>query len=204
MLMAMNGLVWAAVPPALVAGAFWFIRKNGLPVPAGTFGILFTTVPLAWGSFYFFCQKKYRTAFSTMIVSMLFFSSLSYGWLLPQIETAISSKKWAEKYGKSAEGHSTVYLLTSKMFVRGFSYYSGNSHIGVFSGKPGGGFYTPHPIRIISDAQELAKINTGKLPVYFLLRKKEWNFLKTIVGKQDSLSVLEDTPQRMWVRLDRA
>ncbi len=200
-LIGVKALTWGVFPVALVAGTFWFTGKNGVSAYTALIFISLTVVPLCWVSFYLFCQKKYGWAFGGMVLSMLFLSTLSFGWLLPQIETVISSKKWAEKYKKFSK-QSSAYLLASKMFVRGFSFYTGNPDISVFSGKFDGDFYTAPPIQIVSDARGLSLMATAGVPIYLLLRKKEWNFLKTIVDGRYSLFILEDTPQQMWVRLE--
>ena len=200
-LIGMNALVWAVLPSLLVAGTFLYAQKNGVEAHRPLLFIALTMVPFLWASFYFFCWKKYHAAFVSTVLSMLFLSGLSFSWLLPQIEPAISSKQWAERYEKSVQGRPESGLLTSKMFVRGVSFYTDHPDIGVFSGKPDGGFYTPHPIPVISDAEGLSHLASGA-PLYLLLREKEWKLLNSLNEGHYSLSTLEVTPPRRWVRLD--
>ena len=201
-LIGMNAILWGVFPAGLVAGAFQFSVKNGVAAPIPLFFIALTMVPLLWTAFYLFCRKKFPAAFVSTLFSMLFLSCLCFGWLLPHIESAISSKQWAKSYQQSGPGRSGAGFLTSKMFLRGASFYTENPSIGVFSEKPRGGFYTSHPISIISDADGLSRMAAGGSPVYLLLREKEWKFLNKINNSRFSISILEATPPRRWMRLD--
>lgn len=197
-----NFLVWAVLPSALVVGAFRFTGKNGDHAHTPLIFISLTMIPLLWASFYLLCKKKYQTAFSVAILAMIFLSMLSFGWLLPKIEDMISSKKWAKGYEKYSAAQPGAELLTSKMFLRGMSFYSENPRVGVLSGQPDAGFYTPHPIDVISDAEGLSRMTDSGAPVYLLLREKEWKFLNNLDQGRYSLFVLEAANGKKWVRLE--
>ncbi len=199
----LNALVWGSASAAFPAVCFLFGRTNGLHLAGSALWIAVAMIPFSGISIYLFAQKKYPAAFSSMILLMFFLTGVSFGLLLPQIEPVISSKKWAEWYQKTTQDQPNAYLLISKMYVRGLSFYTGNPNIGVFSDRQDGDFYTRPPIRIVSDAKGLLAISSEKFPVYFLLRKKEWEFLKSMVDRRAVLTVLENRGQQIAARLDQ-
>lgn len=198
----LNAVVWGLAPAVLAAGAYFFAADQEVPIffPLGVISL--TVIPLLWAALFLFNKKKMTAAFLTALSSVVIFSVLSFGWMLPQAAKVFSSKRWAEDYGNLSGVKKSGIFLGSKMFVRGMTYYAGLKNVGVFSGQPNGGFYTPHPIPIFSNAKELLDIKEGRFPVYLLIRKKELRHLREGLEPGFSISVLEQSPFRTLVRLD--
>ena len=135
---------------------------------------------------------------------MVFFSGISFGWLLPKADAAFSSRKDVASYERLVQPDNQNFLLASKLFVRGVSYYTGDKHIGVLIEDPKRAFYTKHAIPILSTREDLLKIGGHQFPVYCFLRQKELKLLRRIADSGFSISVLETNGQRCLVRLDRA
>ena len=197
-----NSAVWGLAPVSLVAGAFFFAADQELPIFKPIAAIALTMIPLSWAALYFFFEKSMPTAYFSIITAVTIFSGLSFGWMMPEAGQAFSSKRWAQDYGHLGSGAPNGLFLASKMFVRGMTFYSGLKNVGVFSGQPKGGFYTPHPIPIFSAAKDFLKLKKGEFPVYFLIRKKELRHLREGLEPGFSVSVLEQSPLRILAKLE--
>jgi len=194
---------WVVSPVALAAGAYFFAEQKDIPIAAPVAVISAVIVPLSWLAFYFLKRRNLGRAFSSMLVMTVLFSALAFGWMLPSAGSAFSSKRWAKDYARLLEDGTKPLFMTSKLFVRGMTFYTGAKDLGVFSSQPKGGFYTPHPIRIVTDSGELLKMEKDKFPVYFLLRGKEFGHLLDGLEPAFAVSVVKATTQRILVRLDR-
>ena len=138
-----------------------------------------------------------------MLAMTAVFAGLAFGWMMPKASIAFSSKRWARDYQRlSSEGPNPSFLA-SKHFVRGMTFYTGAKGMGVFSTKPDGGFYTQHPIRVISDNRDFLNMDRGLFPVYFLIRSKEFGHLMNGLTHDFSVSVVKSVSHRILVRLDR-
>ncbi len=199
----LNFLFWVVAPVALAAGAYYFAEVKDMPIQAPVTVISAVIVPMSWLGFYFLRRRDLLRAFVSMLIMSVLFSALAFGWMLPKAGSAFSSKRWAKDYERLVEGEQRPLFMTSKLFVRGMTFYTGAKDLGVFSSQPQGGFYTPHPIRIISDSGDLLKMEKERFPVYFLLRGKEFGHLLEGLEPSFSVSVLKATTQRILVRLDR-
>ncbi len=198
-----TAFTWVAAPVILIVTGWHFAANYELPLSSPIYAITWTLVPLSWISFFLFMKRKIFYSFCMTVGSMVIFSVLSFGWLLPNAALAFSSKGWASDYSHLAVKEPDGLFLGSKMFVRGMAYYTGATNMGVFSDQPKGGFYTPHPIPVFSGAEDFSKLHQNKFPIYFLIRKKELLHLKEGLEPGYSVSVLEKTPLRVLVRLDR-
>ena len=198
-----TALLWVLAPPALLVATFIYARKNEVDLLRPLIYCAVTSMLFSWIAAGLFFARYYRAALAWMGISMVFFSALSFSSVLPAVEDIFSSKKSAQDYREFVRGSPSALILASKLFVRGISYYTGDPNVGVFSDRPSGGFYTPHPIRVISDKNQLAAILPGEFPVYLLIREKEVKKLREITGSEYSVSVLENNPSRCWVRLER-
>ena len=194
---------WVVVPSALAWGTFVFAETKDIPILKPVVVISSVIVSFSWLAFYFLWRRDVLRSFGTMLVMSVLFSLLAFGWMLPLAGPAFSSKRWAKDYQRLTEGKQKPLFLTSKLFVRGMTFYTGSKDLGVFSSQLKGGFYTPHPIRIISDSGDLLKMGKESFPVYFLLRGKELGHLLEGLESSFSISVLKATTQRILVRLDR-
>ena len=135
---------------------------------------------------------------------MVFFSGISFSWLLPKADAAFSSRNDVASYEGRVRPDNQNFLLASKLFVRGVSYYTGDKNIGVLIEDPRRAFYTKHSVPIFSTLEDLQTIEKNKFPVYCFLRQKELKLLRRIIDARYSISVLETNGQRCLVRLDRA
>ena len=198
MVLAFLGLM----PAALVAGAYFFAVEQKLSILGSIVAIALTLIPLSWLGLFFFWSKKLPVALATMLVAILSFSSLSFGFMMPAAGAAFSSKGWAEDYGHLMNRFPDSLFLASKMFVRGMTYYTGSKNMGVFSGELKGGFYTAHPIAIFSDADELMRLGRQNFPIYLLIRQKELRHLREGLEPGFTVSILEQSPGRTLARLD--
>ncbi len=196
--------VWVLAPAALVAGAYRVMADYGLPIFWPVTAIALTLIPLLWLSFFLLWSKKFTGTLAAMLAAVICFSSLSFGWMMPMAGEAFSSKRWAKDYGPLIGSAPGGLFLASKMFVRGIAFYSGHKNVGVFSGKPKGGFYTAPSIPIFSEAKDLLALNKEEFPVYFLIRKKELRHLLEDLDPVFSISVLEQSRFRILAKLDHA
>ena len=195
--------MWGVAPLGLVLGAFFYSHQNSIDVRGPLTVIAATLLPLSWLALALFWKRRYASSFISMAAGIVCLITVSFGWLLPQAGSVFSSKKWAEDYARLVRHQPDPLILASKLFIRGISYYTGDPNVAVFSDRPSGGFYTPHPIRVVSNIGELSSIHQDQFPIYCLLRQKEVRTLKEMIGPSFSVSILEGSPQRAWVRLDR-
>ncbi len=196
-------LVWVAAPAALVASTYRFAEQKEIAIFAPIAAIAAVIVPLGALGFYFLCRRRLDRAFASLVVMSVLFSALAFGWMMPKAGNAFSSKYWSKDYARLLEEGPAPLFMTSKLFVRGMTFYTGSDKIAVFSGQPRGGFYTPHPIRIVSDSGDLLEMGKEEFPVYLLLRGKEFGRLVEKLEPVFSVSVMKATSQRILVRLDR-
>ena len=201
--LSLNFLGWVIIPAALSWGTFLFAETKEIQIFAPVAVISAVIMSFSWLAFYFLWRRNFLRSFGTMLAMSVLFSSLAFGWMLPMAGPAFSSKRWAKDYQRLTEGKQNPLFMTSKLFVRGMTFYTGSKDFGVFSSQPKGGFYTPHPIRIMSDSGDLLKMEKEKFPVYFLLRGKEFGHLLEGLDPSFSVSVVKATTQRILVRLDR-
>ena len=199
---AMNSVTWGVAPLLLVFGAYWFARQRELPITEAITAIALTLVPFSWAALFFFIKRRMSEAYSSIVAAVLCFSCLAFAWMLPGASATFSSKRWAEDYGHLTNHSEGALFLSSKMFVRGMAYYTGAKNMGVFSGQPKGGFYTPHPIPIFSNVKELMERGKLQFPIYFLIRRKELQHLREGLEPGFSVSVLEQSPVRILAKLD--
>ncbi len=191
------------LPAAIVLTAFIYnaMEHLGLFLPMAVIAVSF--VPFCWMSLIHCRRKRYQAAFFSVIISMIFFSSLSFGWLLPAADAAFSSRNAVASYEKLVRPDNQNFLLASKLFVRGVSYYTDDEQVGVLIEDPRRVFYTSHAIPVFSTLEDILKIDRTKFPVYCFLRQKELKLLKRIIDARFSAQVLETNGQRVLVRLDR-
>ena len=141
--------------------------------------------------------------FFLVIAFTAVFSIISFGFLLPKVDSFFASRDIVTSYEKDAAGVKPGLFIAGKMFVRGVSYYSGNKNMAVLTDDPKGAFYTRHSIPMISSTEDLLRTDVGSFPAYCFLRKKDYDFLKTIVDSHFKVTVLEGRPEKTLVRLDR-
>ena len=137
------------------------------------------------------------------MASSVAFSIVSFGFLLPQVDVFFASRDIVKTYEKDAAGQKMGLFICGKLFVRGVSYYSGNQHMAVLTDDPKGSFYTKHSIPMISSAEDLRSLGQADFPAYCFLRKKEYDFLKTITGNHFKITVLDGREERTLARLDK-
>ncbi|OIO39071.1 MAG: hypothetical protein AUJ71_01545 [Candidatus Omnitrophica bacterium CG1_02_49_16] len=191
------------LPPALVIGVLVYSRIHKLDIlwPLITLGLSF--VPFCWMSIYQMRKKNYKQAFLSVMAGIVCFSVFSFGWLLPKADAAFSSRSAVSLYEHLIKPDHKNFLLASKLFVRGVSYYAADEAVGVLIEDPKGAFYTPHNIPLLSSLDDLLKIEKAKYPVYCFLRNKELEFLRKITDARFSISVVQTDGPRSLVRLDR-
>lgn len=177
-------------------------QRLGLLAPIAAIAVFF--VPLCWFFLIQSYRRNYKSAFFSVLVAMVFFSGISFSWLLPKADAAFSSRNDVASYEGRVRPDNQNFLLASKLFVRGVSYYTGDKNIGVLIEDPRRAFYTKHSVPIFSTLEDLQTIEKNKFPVYCFLRQKELKLLRRIIDARYSISVLETNGQRCLVRLDRA
>ena len=148
--------------------------------------------------------KKYRLSFAAVVIAVLCGTALTFGGLLPAADKAFSCKKVAAEYEDLFHPKPESFILASKLFARGISYYTGDKNVGVFAEDPRKVFYTAHPIPILSTRDDFLKISQAAFPVYCVLRPKELEGLKRTLQGSFTLSLLKADNQRVLARLDRA
>lgn len=195
--------VWGFAPAALSAAAVLFAERADLPILAPLAAISAVLVPFSWISLYLLHKRKPFAAMAAMLAMTVIFSGLSFGWMMPKAGLAFSSRRWARDYRRLSSEEPAASFMASKYWVRGMTFYTGDKNIGVFSSRPDGGFYTPHPIRIVSDGAEFSKMGREAFPVYFLIRPKEFGHLLDNLQPDLSVSIVKAASQRILVRLDR-
>ena len=195
--------MWVVMPAALASGAIFFAEKSELPVLAPVAVISAVVIPFSWLSFYWLLRRKTVHAFACILTMTALFSALAFGWMMPKAGLAFSSKRWALDYERLASEHPQALFMTGKQFVRGMTFYTGAKDMGVFSDQPKGGFYTPHPIRIVSDTDDFLSVNKEQFPIYFLIRGKELGYLLDGLAPDFSVSIVKAASQRILVRMDR-
>ena len=198
-----TAVFWGVAPPLIMAVLTVYSRQTGLDLSLPLALMALTFVSGSWAALFLFWTRRYRVALSAMTLSVVVLTGISFAWLLPASGKAFSSKDWAAAHSEFVKRHPSSLMLASKLFVRGISFYANDPRVGVFSDKSSGGFYTPHPIRVISDAEQLAAIAPDQFPVYFLIRDKELKRLNNLIGSEYRLTLMETSPSRLWVRLER-
>ncbi len=195
-------LSWGAVPSALAFSTYQFAEKADLPILAPVGVIAAVIIPLSWLALYLFTRKNTAGAFVSILLMSLCFSAISFGWMMPKAGRAFSSQLWANDFKRLDEEHPHALWMAGKHFIRGMTFYTGAKDMGVFSSKPDGGFYTAHPVRIISDTGDFLKMDRSEFPVYFLIRGKELGHLLDGLSPELTVSVEKAASQRILVRLD--
>ncbi len=193
---------WCLFPVGLCAAAHSYSQSQMLGIEMPIVVISALLIPSSLTALVLFWKGKLQPALLTMALGTICFVLIAFGWMMPSAQTAYSSKGWAGEVDKLISTEPRALFFASKMFVRGLTYYTGAGNIGVFSQQPKGGFYTLHPIRIVTDVKEFWKMSSDEFPVYFLIRRKEWKHLKQNLDPSYKLSILTDTVQRMLVKLD--
>ncbi len=196
-------IILGAVPAALAAGVWFFGKKSGIDLTGHVIFFCATALVLAWGAVYFLWRRKPNISFFLITAFSVAFSILSFGFLLPAVDSLFASRDFVRTFERDAAGQEGRFFIASKLYVRGVSFYSGNKRMGVLTDDPKGTFYTRHPIPMISTTDDLLRLTDDDFPAYCFLRKKEYDFLKTIVNNRFTMKVLDDRPQRVLLRLDR-
>ena len=194
---------WGIMPIGLIAGTFFYNEKADLGIFWPIFSIGCFLIPLGLGALILAWRRSYRLAWTAVVVMTVAFGLIAFGWLLPKAEAAFTSKPTVASYESLVRPTDTNFLLASKLFVRGVSFYTGDKNVGVLAENPNGIFYTQHPIPIISTREDLAAIKQENFPVYCFLRQKEFKHLKKIVDETYSITVLRSDSHRVMVKLDR-
>jgi Dolichyl-phosphate-mannose-protein mannosyltransferase len=198
------GFFWGILPAAIVAGLFVYDRQCAMGLARPIFFIACSFVPLFWTALFLMKIKKYRLSFAMAVAAVLCGTALAFGWLLPAADETFSCKKVAAEYQNLFHPGPDSFILASKLFVRGISYYTGDKNVGVFAEDPRKVFYTAHPIPILSTRDDFLKISQASFPVYCILRPKELEALKRTLRGSFTLSLLKADSQRVFARLDRA
>ncbi len=193
---------WGAFPLSLCVGAYRYAQSQALGIETPVIVISSILLPLSAAALVLFFRRRWFKALSSIALGAALFSLLAFGWMMPAAQNTYSSKNWAQEYDRLTSSAPGSLFLASKMYVRGLTYYTGAGGIGVFSQQPKGGFYTPHPIRIITDVGELKNLDRNKFPIYFLVRRKDWKHLKQNLDSSYSISIIKDTLQKMILKLD--
>ncbi len=193
---------WGLFPLGLCVSAYSYSRSQVLGIEIPVIVISTLLIPASILALAFFWKAKLGPAFVSMAFGAACFALIAFGWMMPKAQNTYSSKNWVGVYDKLASAEPGSLFLASKMFVRGLTFYTGAQNIGVYSQQPKGGFYTPHAIRMVTDTSQFGQMETKEFPVYLLLRRKEWKNLKQNIASDFSVTVLEDTVQRMLVKLD--
>ncbi len=193
---------WGLFPAGLCAAAYSYAKSQALDIGMPILVISALLVPSSWIALVLFWKGKLLPALLSMAFGTICFVLIAFGWMMPSAQSTYSSKGWAGEYDKLTSVEPDALFLASKMFVRGLTFYTGAGNIGVFSQQPKGGFYTLHPIRIVTDVKEFWSMRADNFPVYFLIRRKEWKHLNQNLDPSYKLSILVDTVQRMLVKLD--
>lgn len=194
---------WAVLPALLVGGVVWYavdhhLGLTGQILAAGSLCVL--PCAAAYG-----LARKGRLAAALGVTAGMsaVFSLAAFGWIMPMTERFFSSRAIVNDFRRDGLDPSAGTLLASKMSVRGVSYYADNPHMAVVTGNPQKTFYTPHPIPMISRAQDLDRIPREHYPLYGILRPKEVRHLKEISQGRYALKVLDANSQRSIIRLER-
>jgi len=189
--------------PILVAVVSVMNAKDAMGITGPILGIALTVTPFYWASFFFFMRKKCKAAFISTVVGSVLFSAIAFGWLLPSVDGFFSTKYEGAIWKKEQAHKPSGFMLGSKLFVRGASYYTDNSNAGVFAEDVRRLFYTNHSIPMISTREELLKIPVSEFPVYCFFRPKELKFLKKIIEGAFTVTTVKSNAERVFIRLDR-
>jgi len=149
-------------------------------------------------------KKKYSRAFAWIVATVFFLSGVAFGWLLPKLDNVYSSRGHVALYQKLSLDSRKHFLLASKLYVRGVSFYSEQPSVGVLVEDPRDAFYTRHPIPLLSSREQLLRIEKTQFPIYCFLRQKELDWLKKIAGSPLTVSVLATDGRRTLVKLEQA
>jgi 4-amino-4-deoxy-L-arabinose transferase-like glycosyltransferase len=193
---------WGLFPMGLCAAAYSYSQSQAMGLGMPIIVISALLIPSSLIALALLWKGKLLPALMSMAFGTICFVLIAFGWMMPLAQTTYSSKGWAGEYDKLISAEPNALFLASKMFVRGLTFYTGAENIGVFSQQPRGGFYTLHPIRMVTDVKEFWSMDPDDLPVYFMIRRKEWKHLNQNLDPSYKLSILKDTVQRMLVKLD--
>lgn len=195
---------WGLLPLGLVVGGAIYGVKNELGIFWPVLTMAVGLIPLSWSALWFFFKKDLKKAFWLAVTAFAFSYVVVMGWLMESVDGVFSSKKDAALYQILTVEHPDTFIIGSKLFVRGATYYTGNDNVGVLTGDPKRVFYTKHPIAFISTHEDLIRIDKKLFPVYGFLKTKDLRFLREILGNNFSVTTLRTSANRVFVRLDRA
>ncbi len=195
--------VWGVFPPALVVSAFLYSQKSAPEVFWPVIVIGCVLVPLSWAAFISLWRRHLRVMIACLTVMMAGFAVLAYSWMLPMVDVIFSSRKWVEWYNEDARSSGGTTIAASKIYVRGVSYYSGQSRAAVVSENGRRAFYTRHAIPIYSDQTAFLAIPQKEYPLFCFLKLKELNFLKRILDSRFRIEILHEHPTRVLIKLQR-
>ncbi len=196
-------LMLGVFPVALAVGTVLYDRANNIGAESMVFvtGVFLTL--FCWSALLGIWKRHYSWAFASAGAAMLSFSCLGFGWFLPNADAVFSSRHVVGLYAQLTHPSNSNFILSSKLFVRGVSYYTGDSRVGVFIENPKRAFYTQHPIPIFSSLDDLLSIEKSEFPVYCFFRQKELKVLQKIIDERFSATILKTDAEKVLVRLDR-
>lgn len=195
-------LVLGAAPAVLAAGAYLYGRTEEIPLEGGALFFSLTAVPLYGAALVFLFRRRAAAAFACVLAATAAFSLTAFGFLLPRADASFASRRMAEaseKYMPREPG----LLVGSKTLVRGMAYYLGHDRMAVLTDDPNGAFYTKHSIPFLSTREDLEELPHGDFPLYLFLQPKQFGFLQRIAPKDLRITVLQQSRQKVFARLDR-
>ncbi len=195
-------LLWGVLPFAVAPVLYYLARQEKMEAAGVVIVLGLILVPFSWASLFLLWKRRVNEAFVCMLSMAVAAHFFLYGWIFPAIDPALSSKQAVAFYKKVEPAFRTRFVLASKLFVRGVSYYTDNPDVGVLSEKKKV-FYTSHPVPIISSLDDLMSLPAGHYPVFCFLRHKELKFLKSISEGRFVVEVVHDEAERSLVRLSR-
>ena len=196
--------VLGALPLGMAVGVSIYGAQNHLGIEWAVILFSLIVVPLSWAALICLWRRRARPAFFLIILASVVFTLVAFVLLLPKADSFFASDGYVKTYEKDAQGKAPRVFIAGKLLVRGVSFYSGNKKMAVLTDNPKGTFYTKHALPMISSSQDLLNLGLNNFPVYGFLRAKEYRFLKTIVVDPIQVTILEERPQRVIVRLDWA
>lgn len=193
--------LWVLAPIAGSTALCVYATRTGLPdllIPAMAGGLLFT----AMGTLLFYASRSARPAApaAAAVLSCVALVWVAYSQVLPGAERRFSSRPWAEEARRLGLGGA----VTSKMCVRGVSFYTGVPRPVVVAGDGMRAFYTPHALEAVADTPGLLGQPGLVWPVAGYLRDKEIRMLEVSSNGRLRITEIDSDAKRSLVRLEPA
>lgn len=196
-------VLWVIAPIAGATALAVYVTRTGLAdalIPALLAGLGLTAMGTLLYTAVLRGARGAAAPAAAAVLSCVALVWVAYSQVLPAVERRFSSRPWAEEARRLGLGGA----VTSKMCVRGVSFYTGVPRPVVVAGDGMRAFYTPHALEAVADTPGLLGQPGLVWPVAGYLRDKEIRMLEVSSNGRLRITEIDSDAKRSLVRLEPA